>query len=207
MNHIEYLRKLKIVEQFEPLVIYDIGACVLHWTREAKNVWPNATYILFDAFSESEFLYQESGHQYHIGVLSDTTGKTVRWYQSTIHPNGNSYYRENNNEVFPQNKYSERKTYALDDIVSKYDFPLPDLVKIDVQGCEKDIITGGQETLRHAQRLIVEMQHDDYNIGAPKVQETLPFIENLLNVKCIDPMFSCNGPDADYGFIKGASYP
>jgi hypothetical protein len=98
--------------------------------------------------------------------------------------------------------YIERKTYALDDLVNLRSFPLPDLVKIDVQGCEKDIVMGGQKTLRHAKHLIIEMQHVDYNLGAPKVQETLPFIEDILNVKCIAPMFSCGGPDADYGFIN-----
>ena len=32
---------------FEPAVIYDIGACVLHWTQEAKKLWP-------DAFDQAE---------------------------------------------------------------------------------------------------------------------------------------------------------
>ena len=49
VNHFNYLKKLK-ESGFEPKVIYDIGSCVLHWTNKAKQLWPNAKYILFDAF-------------------------------------------------------------------------------------------------------------------------------------------------------------
>ena len=54
---------------FEPKVIYDIGSCVLHWTKVAKELWPEATFILFDAFAEAEFLYE--GYDYHMGALSN----------------------------------------------------------------------------------------------------------------------------------------
>ena len=36
-NHVEYLWNLK-KNGFEPKVIYDIGSCVLHWTKVAKRV-------------------------------------------------------------------------------------------------------------------------------------------------------------------------
>jgi hypothetical protein len=62
-NHFNYLIKLK-KEGFEPKVIYDIGSCVLHWTNQAKKLWPDAKYILFDAFAPAEFLYKEYGYDY-----------------------------------------------------------------------------------------------------------------------------------------------
>ena len=62
-DHIAYLKRLK-EDGFEPKVIYDIGSCVLNWTNAAKEVWPDATFVLFDAFSEAEFLYE--GYQYHM---------------------------------------------------------------------------------------------------------------------------------------------
>jgi hypothetical protein len=55
--HIEYLNKLK--EQGEnPKVIYDVGACVLHWTDRVRNIWPSAEVIAFEAADVHEFLYQ-----------------------------------------------------------------------------------------------------------------------------------------------------
>ena len=79
LPHIAYLKKLKD-SGFEPKVIYDIGANVLHWTNEAKKLWPEAEYILFDAYEAAECLYDNYKH--HIGVLSNEDGLEVKFYTS-----------------------------------------------------------------------------------------------------------------------------
>lgn len=197
-EHAKYLQKLKN-EGLEPKVIYDIGSCVLHWTNEAKNAWKDAKYILFDAFEPAEFLYE--GYDYHIGVLSDST-KTVEWWQNDMIPGGNSYYREIGcTEFFTDEMKSTRVTKTLDQVVKERGFPPPDFIKIDVQGSEIDILRGSTETLKSVKDLVVELQHSEYNKGAPQVQESLPFIESL-GFKCVSPMFAYNGPDADYHFKK-----
>ena len=120
------------------------------------------------------------------------------------HPGGNSYYREigcRNGFFFPENKYIEMKSMTLDTIVKERGFPLPDLIKIDVQGAEVDIIKGGLNTINNAKRLIVELQHNEYNQGALKVDQSLPIIEGL-GWKCTDPLFQNNGVDGDYGFVR-----
>jgi FkbM family methyltransferase len=186
--HIQYLRKLK-AEGVEPMVIYDIG------------VWPDAQIILFDAFEHSEFLFKESGRPYHLDVLSDMDDKEVKFYQNEIHPGGNSYYKEWNDGVFPPDRFKVYKTRTLDSIVRGRGFPMPDLLKIDVQGAEKDILAGAVETLAGAKHLIVEMQHQQYNVGAPMVEETRPYIESL-GWTCVAPLFCNNGPDGDYHFVR-----
>ena len=80
-DHIDYLISLK-KSGFEPKVIYDIGCCVLHWSKVAKQIWPDAEIILFDAFDDAEFLYQASGHKYHIGVLGEIDGKIIKFQNS-----------------------------------------------------------------------------------------------------------------------------
>lgn len=200
--HFDYLLNLKN-NGFEPKVIYDIGSCVLHWTNEAKKIWPNAKYILFDAFSEVEFLYKE--YEYYLGVLSDDDNKIVKFYQNEYYPGGNSYYREigcENGKYFPENKYIEKMTKKLDTIITEQGYPLPDLVKIDCQGSEIDIIKGGINTLKNAKRMIIELQHTEYNLNAMKNDESLPLIEKILDIKCCNPLFCSNGGDGDYGFIN-----
>jgi FkbM family methyltransferase len=198
-DHISYLKELKATG-FEPNVIYDIGANALFWTREAKKLWPKATFVLFDAYQPCEFLYKD--HMYHIGVLSDTNDNVVKFYVNDMLSGGNSYYREigSYGNVFPKDKYILYRTETLDSVVEDNEFPLPDLVKIDVQGAEKDIITGGLKTLANAKHMLVEMQAIEYNEGAPLVDETVPFIES-----CgwkLTRQFCDNGPDADYGFVR-----
>jgi len=200
-NHINYLCNLK-KNGFEPKVIYDIGACVLQWANIAKLIWPNAKIILFDAFEPAEFLYKD--YDYYIGVLSNTDNNVVKFYQNDFLPGGNSYYREigcENGKYFPENNYIEKITRTLDSIVKEKGFPLPDFVKIDVQGCEVDIINGGINTINNAERMIVELQHTEYNKGALLANESIPLIE-IHHWKCIDPLFQNNGADGDYGFIN-----
>lgn len=201
IDHVNYLKHLKN-QGFEPKVIYDIGSCVLHWTKEAEKIWPNANIYLFDAFDTAEFLYEK--YKYHIGVLGDTDGKMVKFYQNDLHPGGNSYYKEigcKNGLYFPEDQFVIREMKTLDTIRSVNEWPMPDLVKIDVQGAELDIIKGSPNVIQAAQHLIVEMQHTNYNRNAPLVDTTLPFIKSL-GFECIAPRFSSTPVDADYGFKK-----
>lgn len=195
-----YLHSLKVAG-IEPKVIYDIGSYSLCWTNAAKTLWTNALYILFDAYEPCEQIYNKTSHQYHIGVLSDSQ-KTVKWYQSDDYPTGNSYYRENS-DIFPENRYIIRTTESLDTIVKNRNFPLPDFIKIDVQGCELDILRGATNTLKNVKHLIIEMQDKVYNLGAPLVKETSLYLEEL-GYKCNAPLFSKNtdGPDGDYGWHR-----
>jgi len=205
-DHKNYLQKLKD-NNFEPKVIYDIGSCVMHWTNVAKKVWPNATYVLFDAFDKVEFLYIEQNYdKYHIGVLTDKDNKEVKFYQNSSQPTGNSYYKEigcgaASERLFPENNYILKKGYTLDTIIQTYNFPQPDLIKIDTQGTEIDILKGATNVLKNTKHLIVELQKNNYNRDAPNVNISLPFIENL-GFKCIAPLFCDNGADGDYGFCK-----
>ena len=199
-NHIAYLRSLK-ASGFSPKVIYDIGANLLCWTRLVRRLWPDAQIFLFEAFDKLEFLYKREGYVYHIGLLSNVDGDEVKFYYNDDFPGGNSYYKEHDDNVFPEDRYSVLKTERLDSVVARLGLPPPDLVKIDVQGADRDVFEGGQTTIGHAEQLIVKCQKIYYNLGAPLVRETIPVIESR-GWKCIAPLFCDNGPDGNYGFIN-----
>lgn len=200
-SHASFLYKLRDQCNFHPIVCYDIGSEVLHWTRTAKSIWPNCEIILFDAFQPNEILY--GNYKYNIQLLSDIDNKEIKFYQNDLYPAGNSYYREigSTNNVFPEDIYIIKKSRTLDSLVKEKNYPLPDLIKIDVQGAELDVIKGSLEVLKHTKMIIVEMQHIEYNQGAPTVNITKPYIESL-GWTCIAEKFSDNGADADYCFIN-----
>jgi FkbM family methyltransferase len=189
---------------FYPRVIYDIGSQVLHWTRHAKNVWNDSDFYLFEAFEPAEMFYINTDFTYNIGLLSDVDNKEIKFYQNDLYPGGSSYYREigsKHGDFFPEHRYLVKNSRSLDSIVNEKQYPYPDLVKIDVQGAELDVIKGALNVLSHTKYLIVELQFTDYNLNAPKVDITKPFIESL-GWECIAEKFSDNGPDADYCFIN-----
>lgn len=204
-SHVEYLIGLKEAG-LEPKVIYDIGACVLHWTNEASRIWPNAEIIAFEAMDSAEFLYKERGMKYHMGVLSDETGKEVDFYQNDVHPGGNSYYKEN--EVvnpdtvnyFNDSHRRKLKTVTVDAVSNLKQFPRPDFVKMDVQGAELDVLKGAVESLRDVKNIILELQVVEYNKGAPLKDYVIAYMDSI-GYDCLG-IFSNNGPDGDYHFVK-----
>jgi len=135
--HSNYLSRIKNYYKFVPEVVYDIGACVLHWTNEAKQIWPTSNFYCFEAMPEVEFIFKDSDIAgYNIGVLSDATGNIVKFYQNNFFPGGNSYYRENPKfnsgaeHYFNESHIKEYTTSTLDNVVKNKNFPLPHHIKI-----------------------------------------------------------------------------
>lgn len=205
-THVNYLQHMK-ESGVNPRVIYDIGACVLHWTREAKNIWPGAEFIAFEAMKESKPIFDENGVKSFIGVLSDTDGKELTFYQNTFHPGGNSYYKENQEvnreaDLFFNESHARKVTsFTLDSVVYANGFPAPDLIKMDVQGAELDIIKGASRTLASCKDLILELQKIEYNKGAPLRDEVIAYLQTIGFTLVTGP-FSDNGPDGDYHFRR-----
>jgi FkbM family methyltransferase len=204
-QHFDYLYKMRDEFGFTPTVIYDIGACVMHWTHIAQEVWPNAEYYLFDAMDTVESFYKEGGVNYHIGVLSDSDNKDIIFYQNNEHPGGNSYYKENPEQssaadiFFNADTRKIMTTKTLNTIVQEKNFKFPDLVKMDIQGAELDVLKGMTNILPNVKHLILELQHVHYNLGAPLNDEVISYL-NTQGFELVTPLFCDNGPDGDYHF-------
>lgn len=204
-KHVDYLAGLKQLG-IEPRVIYDIGANVMHWTNEAKNIWPTAKYVMFEAMSAVDSLYKKSGIDYAIGLLSDKDGQEIDFYQNEMDSAGNSYYKENaevnpNADIYFNESHRVTLTArTLDSLVAERGFPAPDLIKIDVQGAEIDVLKGAVETIKTATDILLECQVVEYNKGAPMRDQVIAFMDGI-GYECMG-LFCDNGPDGDYHFRK-----
>lgn len=176
-DHVDYLHGM-MLEGVQPKVIYDIGACVMHWTKEARKIWPESKIVMFDAMNHAQFLYKESGLDYYCGgPLGDET-RTVKFYENAMDPAGNSVYKEDT-QFFTEEHAVEKTMETLDRVVEAMEFPKPDLVKIDAQGAELLILKGGKEALSECQDIIIEMQHQEYNLGAPYKDEVIEYLNGM----------------------------
>jgi FkbM family methyltransferase len=204
--HVEYLAKMK-QDGHEPKVVYDIGACVLHWTREAVNIWPESKYFAFEAMEESAQIFDYFKVPHAIGLLSDEDGRELEFWQNTEHPGGNSYYKENEEinpntvNYFDDTKIRKVKALTLDTMIEQKGFPLPDLIKMDVQGAELDILKGASKCLANAKDVILELQKVEYNKGAPLRDEVILYM-GLVGFYLKEGPFCDNGPDGDYHFTR-----
>lgn len=206
-DHHAYLTRMRDEMSVKPRVVYDLGACVLHWTSRAKKVWPDAEFYAFEAMEDSEFLFKEKGVPYYIGLFSDQDGKEIGFYENTEHPGGNSYYQENTEFsppaafLFDESHRVVKRSVTLDTAVKLKGFPLPDLIKMDVQGAEMDVLRGAKDSLKNCKDLILELQHVEYNRGAPLKDEVIAYVESL-GFKLVTARFSGNVGDGDYHFTR-----
>lgn len=205
-THINFLKMLG--NNYTPLVIYDIGSCVLHWTQHAHQVWKDSEIYLFEAMEESKLFYEtydKYKYNYTCQVLCDKDNKQINFYQNNLYPGGNSYYKEIGHnkscELFTDNHIIKKNGLTLSTVIKNKKIPFPDLVKIDVQGCELDILKGSMDTINKSKYLIVELQHSEYNKGAPLCNETRDFLIQHGWIVYAEK-FSNNGPDADWCFIN-----
>lgn len=192
---VQYMENMQV----SPKVIYDIGSCVLHWEKHANRVWPEADIYLFEANYDVKKLYDRESKNYHLGVLSDSDNKTVKFYKDPMNLGGNSYYKENSvcyNETHAV--YEIAKT--LDTVVKENGWPLPDLIKIDTQGSELDILKGAEVCLTNCVDIILEAQHVDYNTGAPKIDQVVDYLRNKGFI--LASVIIKNNNDGDYHFTR-----
>lgn len=91
-------------------------------------------------------------------------------------------------------------TVTLDNIVKENKLDSPELIKIDVQGAELDVLIGATESLKTCEHLIVELRDVEYNIGSPEKEIIIDYLasQGFKNMG----MFSDNGPDGDYHFMR-----
>lgn len=201
-DHVDYLHGL-MLEGLQPKVIYDIGACVMHWTKEARKIWPESNVIMFDAMNHAEFLYKESGLPYYCeGPIGDFT-RWVKFYENPMDPAGNSVFKEDT-QHFTEEHAVDKKMRSLDDIVQHNRWPKPDLIKIDAQGAELLILVGGQETLSECQDIIIEMQHQEYNLGAPQKDVVTQYL-NEIGFELVSQIH-VGQVDGDYHFRRKKNF-
>ena len=84
-------------------------------------------------------------------LLSDQDGRDEIFYLGSI---GSSIYKP---KRFAPNERIKRRARTLDSICSEELALFPDIIKIDVQGAEQAVMAGGDNSIKYASVVIIEM--------------------------------------------------
>jgi FkbM family methyltransferase len=169
----------KIQNYFYPYRILDIGANIGQFHTLAKSYFPSSYVFSIEASKECEPYLKQITSEYYIGLLAKDNS-AYNFYQRKGDEicTGNSIYREltpfySNDKI----TITPLDGIKLDDLFeSESEF---DLIKIDTQGSELDIISGGINLCKKAKGILLEVSLTQYNENSPLYDEVITYMKNI----------------------------
>ena len=171
------LRKILATLQkngFAISTVYDIGANKGRWSRDMKRVLPRSNFLLFEANESHREKLASRGFPFFICVLGSK--EESRPFYS-IGGTGDSLYIEKTKH-YEEINFREVTTQTLKAIVQQNKLPLPNFIKLDVQGAELDILAGSDGLLDQCYAIYMECPVLEYNAGAPTFDAYIQFMLN-----------------------------
>jgi len=168
-----------VTKYFHPYTILDIGANVGQFHTLAKSYFPDSYVFSIEASEDCEPELRKITDQYYIGLLTKDDA-TYNFYsrQDTGTGTGNSIYRELTRWYDDTNvKIVEKKGIQLDALFT--DDSTFNLIKIDTQGSELDIISGGINLCHRATGILLEVSLKLYNENSPLINEVNAYMSNI----------------------------
>jgi len=155
-------------------VIYDIGAHKGRWTKWHKKILKNKRFILFEANEIHRKKLEKISSEVFIQVLSDEN-KQLKFFRKG--GTGDSIYLENTDHY--RDSFELVSAKSIDTLIIEKNLPLPDFIKLDVQGAELDILKGAKTAISSCNVILMECPIVQYNLGAPKFEEYLNFTKEI----------------------------
>lgn len=159
---------------YNPGVVYDIGAYEGYWTRDFLEVFPEVNMYMFEAQTKKKSYLKSASSRnsnvhYAIALLGSKEGEEVYFVEEET----GSHVLQNNNIGIETN----RITSSLDTLAENNHWPLPDFLKLDVQGFELEVLKGGSKALKSAEFCLLEITVLDIGGGAPLLVEVVNFMQ------------------------------
>jgi len=169
----------KITNYFYPYRILDIGANIGQFHTHAKQTFTDSYIFSIEASDDCESYLKQITENYYIGLLAkDNIEYDFYSRKNYSTGTGNSIYRELTHFYSEdQLEIIKKQGIRLDDLFTNdTEF---DLIKIDTQGSELDIITGGIELCKKAKGILLEVSLTQYNENAPLYDEVIKYMKNI----------------------------
>lgn len=140
--------------------ILDVGANKTNWCRKAKKVYPTANFILIEPQVEMKerlenFCKESPGSVYYLvgaGARKERLVLTVdeQFASSSLLP-------KPDNQLIESGEQREIEITTIDDLIATSKMPLPELVKLDIQGFELEALKGGERLFAYTEVFILEV--------------------------------------------------
>lgn len=180
---------IKLINYSKPKRVLDVGAHIGEFSKTITQLAPDCQIVMVEANPNCESYLQKLPHGYEMIALSNKQGKAELFVEKANSiGTGASLYRENT-DWYADGKFEkvevnvdtlDNRRYFADEVI--------DLVKLDVQGAELDILSGGQSTIMRSKYVLIEVSVIEYNSNAPLMDEIVTtmrsygfYIEDILD--------------------------
>ena len=156
-------------------VAVDGGAATGRWTEDFKEVFPAARVLCVEPRSDVQAELKRRTAQFD-GVVIAQTLLGASEGEATFFQ-----YRDQSS-VLPDHQGNDwaHKTTApmttLDALMTRLGMPHPDVIKLDLQGCELEALKGATRCLEHAQAVLMEVSFIELQKGTPTVADVVAFM-------------------------------
>jgi FkbM family methyltransferase len=176
LGYLDSLELLELIKKdnFKPKVIYDVGANIGTWTLLAKSFFTAAAVHTFEPLRQHIIKFKAntdklSGITLYPFCLGNENNEMVINVSSF---SDSSSILEATPLEFEQ--YGIKKTAEetvdvkrVEDLIEQGILPIPDIIKLDVQGFELEVLKGAGKYLNKVSYLIVEVSFKKYYYGQP----------------------------------------
>lgn len=173
---------------YRPTVFFDIGASNGIWSDAIQLTCPEAEYYLFEPLANAVPFYKEDlrmrlarQRNFHLNAvaLSDHNGTEEMF---ATHDGWGSSLLDRG-EIPEVKERLHVSVHILDDFVRENNLPEPQVMKLDVQGNERRILTGAHQALLTTDVLFMEtwLSHE-YGPDTPLLTEMIAFLRSTGHI-------------------------
>ena len=161
---------------FCPNIIIDVGAYHGEWTKQCKSIYPEAAILMVEPQAAKQAGLRKMAAHYAAVTVSESLLGAVP--QDAVH----FYENESVSSMLPESAKPQQpavnhRMTTLAAITEGSPFARPDFIKLDVQGYELEILRGGEELVRAAEVLLLEVSLIEVNQGAPLLHEVVAYMQ------------------------------
>ncbi len=164
-----------------PRSILDVGANKGDWSRMAKGIFKEAGFFLIEPQIEMK-IYLEAfckeflGSQFFLAGAGATPGELMLTIWDDLA--GSSFLPSESDELRESGKQRSVKIVTIDSLLEKELMPMPQLVKLDIQGFELEALKGGARLFGNVEVFILEASLFEFIEGQPIFDEVVAFMKD-----------------------------
>ncbi len=146
---------------FRPSCVFDVGGSDGAWSRAVSDLFPDATFELFEPLSDHNpgyiekmeaLLASDPRYRLHRAAVGEEPGYCeIHMFPEAVGSTTLSLQFE-----MPGVTIIKVEQVQIDDLVRNRDIPMPQLIKMDIQGGEMAALRGAAQTLPYVDVLLLE---------------------------------------------------